>query len=592
MFISLLLLSLKLLGDKPSKYAKAPEIEQKTELNFLQLTITEKSYKKLKKKRDKAISIGILQTTDTDYVPATVTYNGIEYRAEARLKGDGIDHLRGDKWSFRIKLKGDKTIMGMRKFSIHNPGTRGFINEWLYHKAVKKEGLMGLRYGFLEGMIHIKNANGSGYVNKDVGIYAIEETFDKRTIESNARKESVILKFSEAGYWTAAIKHKKTGRPSGIFWTKFMDYRVDYPILPYGESKVLADSTMTNYFKTSKNLLEDVRSRKKTIDHAFDIKKLAKHNAILNLFGATHGLAIINVRFYYNPITSRLEPIAFDGNSGAKLKDYRHFELMSQRDSVYLKELAYALDKVSKSQYLDNLIEEHKSELLRINKILKKEFKYAIFREANFKYNQGILKKELLRLKQKYNLTDIHLGSEFKNHKTSTNYKLPGLLDWKQTEISLKKINKKHYGNTVYEIERKNTNKGAYVLIRTTDNASSYGKTNEFSLIVKKADVGGFFGLRIQANYPNRVDAIFDLHKGEVKSIGKVGDFGGELAIIKPMPNGWYKISLRAKSGYGSLKLVFGPTNHENALGWESATTEKTNAYIDIDSIKFEELEQ
>ena len=56
------------------------------------------------------------------------------------MKGDWIDHLIGDKWSFRIKLKGDKTIQGMKKFSIHHPITRGFINEWVYQKTNKKEG--------------------------------------------------------------------------------------------------------------------------------------------------------------------------------------------------------------------------------------------------------------------------------------------------------------------------------------------------------------------------------------------------------------------------------------------------------------------
>ncbi len=556
--ISLLLISLKLIGYKPSKYVKAPEIEQKTELDFLQLAITEKSYKKLKKKRDKAISVGILQTTDTDYVPATITYNGVEYRAEVRLKGDGIDHLRGDKWSFRVKLKEDKTIMGMRKFSIHNPGTRGFINEWLYHKAVKKEGLIGLRYGFLEGMIHVKKANGSGYVNKDVGIYAIEETFDKRTIESNKRKESVILKFSEAGYWTAAIKHKKTGNPSGIFWTKFMDYRVDFPILPYGESKVLADSTMNNYFKTSKNLLEDVRSRKKTIDYAFDIKKLAKHNAILNLFGATHGLYTMNLRFYYNPITSKLEPIAFDGNSGLKLKRYEHvFFTDLEKDSIYLKELAYALDKVSKPQYLDGLMSENNKEILRFDSILKKEFKFKLYHEDVYKDNQQILKKELVRLTQKYQLRDIDtsikLVEDLKEGFT------PNIASFNTTQIALTKTSQKRDNNHVYKLDRKSTAKAAYTVIRDIDVA--YGNYHQVSIKVKKTGAGNYFGLRIQGNYPERVDAIFDLDKGKVKGVKKVGSFEGEEARIVSLKDGWYEVIIKAKINLDGIKLVFGPTN-------------------------------
>jgi hypothetical protein len=93
------------------KYPKTPEFVQKTNLDLIQLTLNEKSFAKLEKKRYKALSQGVLETTDTDYVPATVSFNGEDFRAEVRLKGDWTDHLKGEKWSFRVKLKDDKTIL-------------------------------------------------------------------------------------------------------------------------------------------------------------------------------------------------------------------------------------------------------------------------------------------------------------------------------------------------------------------------------------------------------------------------------------------------------------------------------------------------
>ena len=164
--LTILLLAISNIGsNKTKKYVDTPDFEQVTPLNFIQLTFNEKSYNKLKEKKDKALSIGILETNDSDYVPVNVAFNGQDYKAEARLKGDWTDHLVGDKWSFRIKLKNDKTILGMRKFSIHHPKTRGYINEWLYHKAIKKEELIGLRYSFIEGSIHVKLDNSSKYIN-------------------------------------------------------------------------------------------------------------------------------------------------------------------------------------------------------------------------------------------------------------------------------------------------------------------------------------------------------------------------------------------------------------------------------------------
>ena len=357
---------------KPTKYPLPPLIEKKTGLDLIQISLNEKNYLKLKKKRDKALSVGILETNDSDYVPATITYQDENYRAEIRLKGDWTDHLKDDKWSFRIKLKDNKTIMGMRKFSVHRPESRGFINEWLYHKAIKAEKIMGLRYGFLEGMIHVKKNHSSEYLTKEVGIYAIEESFDKRTIESNARKESVILKFSEEDFWAKVKRSKAIGDPSGIFWRNFMSLDVDFPITTFGEDKVLQNETLHQYFKLSKNLLSDLRNGNKTIDQVFDVKELAMQNAILNLFGATHGVYAINVRFYYNPITSKLEPLAFDGNAGKIIDNYIHFDFLnSQKDSIYLKELAYALEKVSNPSYLNNIVQKHKEELTYFKKELK-----------------------------------------------------------------------------------------------------------------------------------------------------------------------------------------------------------------------------
>ena len=92
--LTILLLAISNIGsNKTKKYVDTPDFEQVTPLNFIQLTFNEKSYNKLKEKKDKALSIGILETNDSDYVPVNVAFNGQDYKAEARLKGDWTDHL-------------------------------------------------------------------------------------------------------------------------------------------------------------------------------------------------------------------------------------------------------------------------------------------------------------------------------------------------------------------------------------------------------------------------------------------------------------------------------------------------------------------
>lgn len=591
LLITLALLSLKTVTDKSSKYVSAPEFEQKTPLNFIQLTFGNKQYDKLKEKRDKAVSVKILETKDSDYVPATITYNGTEYRAEVRLKGDWTDHLQGDKWSFRIKLKDDKTILGMRKFSIHHPKTRGYINEWLYHKVIKEEEIIGLRYGFLEGAVHIKQENSSNFVNKEVGIYAIEETFDKRTVESNKRKESVILKFTEDYWWSEVKKSLSVGRPSGIHWSRFMT-GANLPISMFSESKMLQDSTMFDYFKLSKNLLHQVRAGEIPISEVFDLKKLALQNALLNLFGGTHGNYIINLRFYYNPITSKLEPIAFDGNSGERLEEYvDFFFLREEKDSVYLKELAYAIEKVAKPDYLQSFLDVNQEEISEYEKLFKKEFRTTGLSLDNLEHNQGILKSELIELKEKYNLEDIEIPLDAPTEKDLKHIEisLPETTSWVSKNELMSKTTLSYSGNAVYKLNRESLTEPAYTTVNNIKaKKNSFYKT---SIIAKKGDNSNYLGLRISGIYPDRVDAVFDLDKGVVDGMGQGGSFRNENASIEALGDGWYQCTLSGKVNTNNIKILFGPTNKKaRTRSWESKIDEECDVYIVPLSLMVEEL--
>jgi len=601
--ILLLSLTLKVKGKKTSKYPATPEFEQKTPLDLIQITLSEKQYKKLKKKRNKALSIGILETSKDDYVPATIAFNGKEYKADIRLKGDWVDHLRGNKWSFRVKLKGDKTILGMKKFSIHHPTTRGYVNEWLYHKAIKDQNLFGLRYSFLEGSIHVKKKNRSTYISKSLGIYAIEESFDKRTIENNRRKESIILKISEANYWNEVKKATLLGADYGLKAGSFMDWQQksldNSQITTFSEEKVLSDTTNHKHFKLSKNLLEDLITSKKPLDKIFDIKELAMQNAILNLFGAIHGTYSINLRFYYNPITSKLEPTAFDGNSGLKLKKYKHFIFVNQeKDTAYLKELAYAISKIAQPNYLDELMNKHKKGLEYYQKILKTEFNRKFFDEKNLRYNQGIMNNELNRLIKKLKIDNIEKADDTLNNKSdvvknnlgkSINIPTVTIDKWKKIKATIKNTNKKYNTKPIYKISRNTISENSYIII---DNIKTTpGSTIQISIIAKKSGIENYLGLRIQGHYPNRVDAVFDLEKGKVKGKSNGGDFTHENAKIESLGKSWYRCTLSGKVNSDKFKVLLGPTSDKRrVLSWEGKTEEKHNIYIIPSTLKIKHI--
>ena len=105
-------------------------------LDQIELVLNEKAFNKIAKKRKEALDLNLLMASDDDLVNAEVLYDGKSYKVETRLKGDWTDHLFGEKWSFRVKMKGEETIMGMKKFSLHHPRTRNYAGEWLFHQLL------------------------------------------------------------------------------------------------------------------------------------------------------------------------------------------------------------------------------------------------------------------------------------------------------------------------------------------------------------------------------------------------------------------------------------------------------------------------
>ena len=159
-----------------------------SEIPRIHIDIKFKHFQKLSKKREKALKVGFISHGLDDYVPARIRYKNQNFKVKLRIKGDETDHLEGDKWSFRIHLKGDDHLFGMRRFSIQNPRTRNFEGEILFFEALRREGVLVPRYFF--GKVAV---NG-----KDIGLMAFEESFSKELLESQERRESVIIKFDES----------------------------------------------------------------------------------------------------------------------------------------------------------------------------------------------------------------------------------------------------------------------------------------------------------------------------------------------------------------------------------------------------------
>ena len=81
--------------------------------NNISLDIKHKDLQKIAYNRKLAYQQGGI--LESDYFPARLRYKGKSYKVGVRLSGKALDHVNTDKWSLRVKVKDNKTILGMKK---------------------------------------------------------------------------------------------------------------------------------------------------------------------------------------------------------------------------------------------------------------------------------------------------------------------------------------------------------------------------------------------------------------------------------------------------------------------------------------------
>ena len=341
------------------------------------LDIKYSEYEKLQKKRKEAIDKGILIKSEDDFVNALISNSKKKIKAKIRLKGDLLDHLQSNKWSYRVKIRDEKKLFGMEKFSLQSPVTRNYIWELVFHELLRYEGLPSLRY-FFRPLI----------INGDYrGIYAVEEHFDKILLESNGFKEAPIVKFSESLLWES--EHEK-----GYDKTFSTGFKLN---------KISKNSILTRNFETANQLLNGLHSGEFRTSDVFDLNLLAKYFAIIDLVNANHASAWHNLRFYYDPFQSKLIPIGFDGEPNENLLEEisieRSGDLKLFEDNAFKELYLNNLLRISNKKYLDKFLKFNKEKFNRNKYILYKSFPALDTSTDNLYLNQLKIKSIIEPLK-------------------------------------------------------------------------------------------------------------------------------------------------------------------------------------------------
>lgn len=271
-------------------------------LHSVSLYFSDKNVAKFEKAKSTAFAEGV-HFSDGNWNKGILSFEEGPIPIKARFKGDWLDHLIGNKWSFRIKTRKGTTYKRMKEFSFQTPESRYFLHEYLAHQLFFEEGLLTTRYE-LTPMYFNKTSR---------GVFAIEEHFAKQLIEYNLRREGPILKFDENPMWRGNAIHKGLNPVSG--WKSFPAYETSR-IMAFGSSQITKNESFKQKFLIGHSLLYQFKNRLAPVDDIFEIDKLAKYLALSDLHQGKHGAIWHNLRFYYNPISCKLEIINYDNFTG------------------------------------------------------------------------------------------------------------------------------------------------------------------------------------------------------------------------------------------------------------------------------------
>ena len=260
-----------------------------SQLENVYLNINQKSILGLESQRKlRSQNGGELPQKDFNTFPARFIQDNKDYKIKIRTKGVRPVHWKNkDQTSYKIDLIGSERVWGLEEFALQKPITRNYIYEYLFHELLGHVDLLRIKYFFVNLFFNDKN----------LGVYAVEESFSKELIERQKKRNGPIFGLSEElGEYFPNVKFDLY---SENFWIN------EHPQL------------IENLFSVLNNLKND----NDIINNYFDLDKWAKYFAIIDLAGSYHGLLSKSVKFYYNPTTGLFEPIGYDIHKGAGIFD-------------------------------------------------------------------------------------------------------------------------------------------------------------------------------------------------------------------------------------------------------------------------------
>ena len=275
-------------------------------LPVLNADIDFEDYNELLGQREEALQQGVVFPDPGAFVNADLRLGETQVPVRIRLLPGAAAHLAvSDKWNYEIVARDNAQIAGYTRANLIDPADNGWLNEWAFSQALRFEGLSAADYQFVRLLL-----NGD-----DKGVYALQEGIGPVTYDDVGQSEGIVVSYDiepllEA---IASFGDLETAAADPLSNIAGLDPRF-LQVAEFEDPLIREDPALQQQAERATALLRGLQSGELAASDVFDAEQYGHFLAMVDLWGADQALSPINLRYRYNAVADRLEPIAMNGN--------------------------------------------------------------------------------------------------------------------------------------------------------------------------------------------------------------------------------------------------------------------------------------
>lgn len=276
------------------------------------IRISEPDMERLREKRLAAFRQGYIDMDKEDWVRAEVEWKGKAVMGSLTFKGDQLYNLEGEKWSVKVEMD-EESIRGMKYFSLQDPKLRSFLDEWLFRKMLRQEGVVSSDYRFVPITIN----------GRSLGIYAMEEwLLDEIFVYQDT--VNAIGRYKDMGYVKAQVSEDDISPDDTFDDAGITIYNDDY----------FTDERK----KIFKRQLKAFRNSHAQVPQFINKEKAARMLAACDIMEAYGALHWTNIRFISEASSGMVELVGNNGFGVNGAMSFREAPFIAWTQSDTLKE--------------------------------------------------------------------------------------------------------------------------------------------------------------------------------------------------------------------------------------------------------------